>query len=117
MSGDNILQRELLGSNSLYLIITIIENNIDHFLFIFKCSHLVADIIFIKGKVKLVWFFLPLHVQIEQEASQDVILIEDYDSLIENMSNWNFQIFEFVEKMGEKSGRILSQVCFISLLL
>lgn len=72
--------------------------------------------IFIKGKVKLVCFF-PLHIQIEQEASQDLILIEDYDSLIENMSNWNFQIFELVEKMGEKSGRILSQVCFTSLLL
>ncbi|XP_022411474.1 cGMP-inhibited 3',5'-cyclic phosphodiesterase B isoform X2 [Delphinapterus leucas] len=49
---------------------------------------------------------------IEQEASRDLILIEDYDSLIENMSNWNFQIFELVEKMGEKSGRILSQVMY-----
>ncbi|KAB0396414.1 hypothetical protein E2I00_015883 [Balaenoptera physalus] len=49
---------------------------------------------------------------IEQEASRDLILIEGYDSLIENMSNWNFQIFELVEKMGEKSGRILSQVMY-----
>ncbi|XP_007460276.1 PREDICTED: cGMP-inhibited 3',5'-cyclic phosphodiesterase B isoform X2 [Lipotes vexillifer] len=49
---------------------------------------------------------------IEQEALWDLILIEDYDSLIENMSNWNFQIFELVEKMGEKSGRILSQVMY-----
>ncbi|XP_019803962.1 cGMP-inhibited 3',5'-cyclic phosphodiesterase 3B [Tursiops truncatus] len=49
---------------------------------------------------------------IEQEASRDLILIEDYDSLIENMSNWNFQIFELVENMGEKSGRILSQVMY-----
>ncbi|XP_058402018.1 cGMP-inhibited 3',5'-cyclic phosphodiesterase 3B isoform X2 [Diceros bicornis minor] len=49
---------------------------------------------------------------IEQEASLDPILIEDYDSLIEKMSNWNFQIFELAEKMGEKSGRILSQVMF-----
>jgi cGMP-inhibited 3',5'-cyclic phosphodiesterase B len=40
------------------------------------------------------------------------MLVEDYDSLIEKMSNWNFQIFELVEKMGAKSGRILSQVCF-----
>ena len=55
--------------------------------------------------------FFPLCVQIEQEAPLDLILIEDYDSLIEKMSNWNFQIFEVVEKMGEKSGRILSQVC------
>ncbi|XP_049479476.1 cGMP-inhibited 3',5'-cyclic phosphodiesterase B-like [Panthera uncia] len=49
---------------------------------------------------------------IEQEASLDLILIEDYDSLVEKMSNWNFQIFEVVEKMGEKSGRILSQVMY-----
>lgn len=48
----------------------------------------------------------------EQEASLDLILIEDYDSLIEKMSNWNFQIFEVVEKMGDKSGRILSQVMY-----
>ncbi|KAF6105418.1 phosphodiesterase 3B [Phyllostomus discolor] len=49
---------------------------------------------------------------IEQEASQDLILIEDCDSLIEKMSNWNFQIFELVEEMGEKSGKILSQVMY-----
>uniref|UniRef100_A0A8D1E800 Phosphodiesterase n=1 Tax=Sus scrofa TaxID=9823 RepID=A0A8D1E800_PIG len=49
----------------------------------------------------------------EQEASLDLDLIEDYDSLIEKMSNWNFQIFELAEKMGEKSGRILSQVMYI----
>ncbi|XP_063107929.1 cGMP-inhibited 3',5'-cyclic phosphodiesterase 3B isoform X2 [Cavia porcellus] len=48
----------------------------------------------------------------EQEASLDMTLVEDYDSLIEKMSNWNFQIFELVEKMGDKSGRILSQVMY-----
>uniref|UniRef100_A0A8C4PIV6 Phosphodiesterase n=1 Tax=Equus asinus asinus TaxID=83772 RepID=A0A8C4PIV6_EQUAS len=63
--------------------------------------------------VRLSWFgFSLLCVQIEQEASLDLILMEDYDSLIEKMSNWNFQIFELVEKMGEKSGRILSQVMY-----
>ncbi|KAM7087016.1 cGMP-inhibited 3',5'-cyclic phosphodiesterase 3B [Molossus nigricans] len=51
-------------------------------------------------------------LKIEQEASLDLNLIEDYDSLIEKMSNWNFQIFELVEKMGENSGRILSQVMY-----
>uniref|UniRef100_A0A8C4PIV4 Phosphodiesterase n=1 Tax=Equus asinus asinus TaxID=83772 RepID=A0A8C4PIV4_EQUAS len=62
---------------------------------------------------RLSWFgFSLLCVQIEQEASLDLILMEDYDSLIEKMSNWNFQIFELVEKMGEKSGRILSQVMY-----
>ncbi|XP_019061738.1 cGMP-inhibited 3',5'-cyclic phosphodiesterase B [Fukomys damarensis] len=49
---------------------------------------------------------------VEQEASLDMTLVEDYNSLIEKMSNWNFQIFELVEKMGEKSGRILSQVMY-----
>ncbi|XP_039327317.1 cGMP-inhibited 3',5'-cyclic phosphodiesterase 3B isoform X1 [Saimiri boliviensis] len=49
---------------------------------------------------------------IEQEASLDLILVEEYDLLIEKMSNWNFPIFELVEKMGEKSGRILSQVMY-----
>ncbi|XP_027798148.2 cGMP-inhibited 3',5'-cyclic phosphodiesterase 3B [Marmota flaviventris] len=49
---------------------------------------------------------------IKEETSVDLILVEDYDSLIEKMSNWNFQIFELVEKMGEKSGRILSQVMY-----
>ncbi|XP_053416419.1 cGMP-inhibited 3',5'-cyclic phosphodiesterase 3B [Nycticebus coucang] len=48
----------------------------------------------------------------EQEISVDRILVEDYDLLIEKMSNWNFQIFELVERMGEKSGRILSQVMY-----
>ncbi|XP_007954993.1 cGMP-inhibited 3',5'-cyclic phosphodiesterase B [Orycteropus afer afer] len=49
---------------------------------------------------------------IEQESSLDLILMDDHDSLIEKMSNWNFQIFELVEKMGNKSGRILSQVMY-----
>ncbi|XP_023575095.1 cGMP-inhibited 3',5'-cyclic phosphodiesterase B [Octodon degus] len=53
-----------------------------------------------------------LSEEIEQEASLDVTLVEDYDSLIEKMNNWNFQIFELVENMGEKSGRILSQVMY-----
>ncbi|XP_040612024.1 cGMP-inhibited 3',5'-cyclic phosphodiesterase B [Mesocricetus auratus] len=49
---------------------------------------------------------------IDQEVLLDSMLVEDYDLLIEKMSNWNFQIFELVEKMGEKSGRILSQVMY-----
>ncbi|KAL1774370.1 cGMP-inhibited 3 3' [Sigmodon hispidus] len=49
---------------------------------------------------------------IDQEVLLDLMLVEDYDLLIEKMSNWNFQIFELVEKMGEKSGRILSQVMY-----
>lgn len=49
---------------------------------------------------------------IDQEVLLDLMLVEDHDSLIEKMSNWNFQIFELVEKMGEKSGTILSQVMY-----
>lgn len=56
--------------------------------------------IFIKGKVS--WFVFFPYIQIEQEASQDLILIEDYDSLIENMSNWNFQIFGTCRKDGRE---------------
>lgn len=102
----------------MYLKETAVENRTDHFLMLnFKCSHLDMDLtIFIKDI--LVWISpRPPYVQTEQEASLDPILIEDYDSLIEKMNNWNFQIFELVEKMGENSGRILSQVCFKSPLL
>ncbi|XP_040845001.1 cGMP-inhibited 3',5'-cyclic phosphodiesterase B isoform X2 [Ochotona curzoniae] len=51
-------------------------------------------------------------LNIEQELSSELILLEDYESLIEKMNNWNFPIFELVEKMGERSGRILSQVMY-----
>ncbi|MBZ3886288.1 cGMP-inhibited 3',5'-cyclic phosphodiesterase B [Sciurus carolinensis] len=63
-----------------------------------------------RGAVFILSFFRVF--QIEEETSPDLILVEEYDSLIEKMSNWNFQIFELVEKMGEKSGRILSQVMY-----
>lgn len=46
----------------------------------------------------------------ETAPSLELILTEDHDSLMEKMNNWNFQIFDLVEKMGDKSGRILSQV-------
>ncbi|CAI5763356.1 cGMP-inhibited 3 3' [Podarcis lilfordi] len=48
----------------------------------------------------------------ETAPSLELILTEDHDSLMEKMNNWNFQIFDLVEKMGDKSGRILSQVAF-----
>ncbi|KAM9302110.1 cGMP-inhibited 3',5'-cyclic phosphodiesterase 3B [Gastrophryne carolinensis] len=35
---------------------------------------------------------------------------EDQDSLIEKLDNWNFPIFDLVEKTGGKCGQILSQV-------
>lgn len=49
--------------------------------------------------------------QLEEDPPLDLLVIEDYDSLMEKMNNWNFQIFDLVQKMGDKSGRILSQVC------
>uniref|UniRef100_A0A670I759 Phosphodiesterase n=1 Tax=Podarcis muralis TaxID=64176 RepID=A0A670I759_PODMU len=51
-------------------------------------------------------------IQMETAPSLELILTEDHDSLMEKMNNWNFQIFDLVEKMGDKSGRILSQVAF-----
>ncbi|NXJ75080.1 PDE3B phosphodiesterase, partial [Trogon melanurus] len=36
----------------------------------------------------------------------------DHDSLMEKMNNWNFQIFDLVQEMGDQSGRILSQVTY-----
>ncbi|XP_038620020.1 cGMP-inhibited 3',5'-cyclic phosphodiesterase B isoform X2 [Tachyglossus aculeatus] len=46
------------------------------------------------------------------EQESELMLMEDHESLMEKMSNWNFQIFELMEKMGGKSGRILSQVMY-----
>uniref|UniRef100_A0A8D0HD46 Phosphodiesterase n=1 Tax=Sphenodon punctatus TaxID=8508 RepID=A0A8D0HD46_SPHPU len=50
-------------------------------------------------------------VQVD-DPSLELQLIEDRESLMEKMNNWNFQIFDLVEKMGDKSGRILSQVTY-----
>ncbi|XP_062433777.1 cGMP-inhibited 3',5'-cyclic phosphodiesterase 3B [Rhea pennata] len=47
----------------------------------------------------------------EWDPSLEMMLIE-HDSLMEKMSNWNFQIFDLVQKLGDQSGRILSQVTY-----
>ncbi|KAM6464853.1 cGMP-inhibited 3',5'-cyclic phosphodiesterase 3B isoform 1-T1 [Liasis olivaceus] len=49
---------------------------------------------------------------IEEDPSLELMLTENHSSLIEEMSSWNFQIFDLVQKMGDKSRRILSQVAF-----
>lgn len=49
--------------------------------------------------------------EIEEETSLD-LLIEDQDSLLEKLDNWNFPIFSLMEKTGGKCGRILSQVSY-----
>ncbi|NWI10396.1 PDE3B phosphodiesterase, partial [Crypturellus soui] len=47
----------------------------------------------------------------EQSPSLEMMSI-DHDSLMEKMNNWNFQIFDLVQKLGDQSGRILSQVTY-----
>lgn len=42
-------------------------------------------------------------------------MITEHDSLMEKMNNWNFQIFDLVQEMGDQSGRILSRVCCLLL--
>ncbi|XP_034272892.1 cGMP-inhibited 3',5'-cyclic phosphodiesterase 3B [Pantherophis guttatus] len=49
---------------------------------------------------------------IEKNSSLEKMLIENHNSLMEEMNSWNFQIFDLVQKMGDKSRRILSQVAF-----
>ncbi|KAG7473737.1 hypothetical protein MATL_G00099060 [Megalops atlanticus] len=39
-------------------------------------------------------------------------LLEEHDALIERINNWNFQIFDLVERTGGKTGRILSYVTY-----
>ncbi|XP_072194275.1 cGMP-inhibited 3',5'-cyclic phosphodiesterase 3B isoform X2 [Excalfactoria chinensis] len=39
-------------------------------------------------------------------------MIAEHDSLMEKMNNWNFQIFDLVQEMGDQSGRILSRVTY-----
>ncbi|CAM5120712.1 unnamed protein product [Eretmochelys imbricata] len=48
----------------------------------------------------------------EQDPSLELMITEDHESLMEKMNNWNFQIFDLLQKMGDKSGRILSQVTY-----
>ncbi|XP_077142722.1 cGMP-inhibited 3',5'-cyclic phosphodiesterase 3B isoform X2 [Ranitomeya variabilis] len=47
--------------------------------------------------------------EIEESAALD-LHIEDQDELLQKMDNWNFPIFDLMEKTGGKCGWILSQV-------
>ncbi|KAH0620916.1 hypothetical protein JD844_021822 [Phrynosoma platyrhinos] len=51
-------------------------------------------------------------LEMEDDYSLDLMSVDDHDSLIEKMNNWNFQIFDLVQRMGDKSRRILSRVAF-----
>uniref|UniRef100_A0A8B9Q0S4 Phosphodiesterase n=1 Tax=Apteryx owenii TaxID=8824 RepID=A0A8B9Q0S4_APTOW len=53
----------------------------------------------------------PNNQLMERGPSLEMMLIE-HDSLMEKMNNWNFQIFDLVQKLGDQSGRILSQVTY-----
>ncbi|MBN3307808.1 PDE3B phosphodiesterase, partial [Amia calva] len=49
------------------------------------------------------------------QAGQDLVLdplLEDHDALMERINNWNFPIFDLVDKTGGKTGRILSFVSY-----
>uniref|UniRef100_A0A663F3R7 Phosphodiesterase n=1 Tax=Aquila chrysaetos chrysaetos TaxID=223781 RepID=A0A663F3R7_AQUCH len=50
-------------------------------------------------------------IQVEQSPTSETMVL-DHDSLMEKMNNWNFQIFDLVQEMGDQSGRILSQVTY-----
>ncbi|XP_030306842.1 cGMP-inhibited 3',5'-cyclic phosphodiesterase B isoform X1 [Calypte anna] len=48
---------------------------------------------------------------VEQSPTSETMLLE-HDLLMEKMNNWNFQIFDLVQELGDQSGRILSQVTY-----
>ncbi|KAM8968013.1 cGMP-inhibited 3',5'-cyclic phosphodiesterase 3B isoform 3-T3 [Sarcophilus harrisii] len=52
------------------------------------------------------------NAEIDEECVLELILREDHDALIAKMNNWNFPIFEVMETMGGRSGRILSQTMY-----
>ncbi|XP_030056902.1 cGMP-inhibited 3',5'-cyclic phosphodiesterase 3B [Microcaecilia unicolor] len=49
---------------------------------------------------------------VEDDSTLELMLIEDHDSLMAKLDNWNFPIFDLMEKTGGKCGRILSQVTY-----
>ncbi|CAH2325462.1 cGMP-inhibited 3, 5 -cyclic phosphodiesterase B isoform X1 [Pelobates cultripes] len=49
--------------------------------------------------------------EMAEETSLE-LLIENHDELLEKLDNWNFPIFDLMEKTGGKSGTILSQVSY-----
>ncbi|XP_053108877.1 cGMP-inhibited 3',5'-cyclic phosphodiesterase 3A isoform X2 [Hemicordylus capensis] len=40
------------------------------------------------------------------------LIMDNLDPLMEQLNNWNFPIFDLVDKIGKKCGRILSQVSY-----
>ncbi|XP_003341503.2 cGMP-inhibited 3',5'-cyclic phosphodiesterase 3B [Monodelphis domestica] len=52
------------------------------------------------------------NAEVNEAHLLELILREDHDALIAKMNNWNFPIFEVMETMGGRSGRILSQTMY-----
>ncbi|KAG9331435.1 hypothetical protein JZ751_019159, partial [Albula glossodonta] len=51
----------------------------------------------------------------DPEGGQDFVLdpiLEEHTALMETINNWNFQIFDLVDRTGGKTGRILSYVTY-----
>ncbi|XP_069484519.1 cGMP-inhibited 3',5'-cyclic phosphodiesterase 3A isoform X1 [Ambystoma mexicanum] len=59
---------------------------------------------------------LILHPLIPQEdkpiLAPEPLVMDGLDHLMKDLNNWNFPIFDLVEKTGKKCGRILSQVAY-----
>uniref|UniRef100_A0A803K8V5 Phosphodiesterase n=1 Tax=Xenopus tropicalis TaxID=8364 RepID=A0A803K8V5_XENTR len=53
-----------------------------------------------------------IHSEEKAVLAPEPLLMEDLDSLMGEINNWNFPIFDLVEKTGQKTGRILSQVSY-----
>ncbi|KAJ8343414.1 hypothetical protein SKAU_G00307430 [Synaphobranchus kaupii] len=52
---------------------------------------------------------------LEKESGQDFTLdplLEDHQALMEKINNWNFQIFDLMDRTGGKTGRVLSYVTY-----
>ncbi|XP_041443771.1 cGMP-inhibited 3',5'-cyclic phosphodiesterase A isoform X4 [Xenopus laevis] len=53
-----------------------------------------------------------IHSEEKAIVAPEPLLMEDLDPLMGEINNWNFPIFDLVEKTGQKCGRILSQVSY-----
>ncbi|KAJ1177212.1 hypothetical protein NDU88_002473 [Pleurodeles waltl] len=47
-----------------------------------------------------------------EDFTLELMLVENHESLISKLNNWNFPIFDLVDKTGGKAGSILSQVTY-----
>ncbi|NWU94111.1 PDE3A phosphodiesterase, partial [Upupa epops] len=50
--------------------------------------------------------------EVKPVLAPEPLVMDNLDPLMEQLNNWNFPIFDLVEKIGKKCGRILSQVSY-----